>query len=295
MLKIVPNDVDAKKKCDACDKAINQENFLKAIMTESANSEALTIDVTDILVEDTYEGPRISNAPPGDSGDVVITVDFVREMIAWFKQQKNLHRKFVVQILQASRSYLKNLPSLLRITMPRKPNGTLGRFTICGDTHGQFYDLCNIFEVGGFPSVDNPYLFNGDFVDRGSFSFEVVFTLLAIKLAAPQSLYMLRGNHESKNMNRIYGFEGEVKHKYDETVMALFTDIFNWLPLAAVIENDVFVVHGGLTTQPDVTLSDIEELPRGREPPESGLMSDLLWSGALTRLIPSLSTMDKCT
>ena len=82
-------------------------------------------------------------------------------------------------------------------------------------------------------------------------------------------------------MNTIYGFTGEIKHKYDETVMRLFAEIFNWLPLAAVIENQVFVVHGGLSTQNDgeVTLAEIDLLPRNCEPPEKGLMSDLLWAG----------------
>lgn len=130
------------------------------------------------------------------------------------------------------------------------------------------------------PSSSNPYLFNGDFVDRGSFSLEVVLTLLALKLAIPDGLYMIRGNHETKGMNKIYGFEGEVKHKYDVTSMQLFSEVFQWLPLAAVIENTVFVVHGGLSTINNgcVTLKEIEELRRDREPPESGLMSDLLWS-----------------
>lgn len=82
-------------------------------------------------------------------------------------------------------------------------------------------------------------------------------------------------------MNRIYGFTGEVKHKYDDTVMSLFSKLFGWLPLAAVIENKVFVVHGGISTQDEgiVSLSSIENIPRGREPPESGIMSDLLWAG----------------
>ncbi len=88
---------------------------------------------------------------------------------------------------------------------------------------GQFYDVCNIFELNGLPSETNPYLFNGDFVDRGSFSFEVVMTLFIMKWVYPAHVHLLRGNHESKNMNKIYGFEGEVKHKYDETVMMLFT------------------------------------------------------------------------
>jgi serine/threonine-protein phosphatase 5 len=81
-------------------------------------------------------------------------------------------------------------------------------------------------------------------------------------------------------MNQIYGFSGEVRHKYDESVMRIFADIFNWLPLAAVIHDSVFVVHGGLSTQDngEVLLSAIEAIPRHREPPENGLMSDLLWS-----------------
>ena len=81
---------------------------------------------------------------------------------------------------------------------------------VCGDVHGQFYDLLNIFEMNGEPSPENPYLFNGDFVDRGSFSVEVILTLFAYKLACPEAMHLTRGNHESKNMNKIYGFDGEV-------------------------------------------------------------------------------------
>lgn len=139
----------------------------------------------------------------------------------------------------------------------------------------------NMFQIGGMPSSTNPYLFNGDFVDRGSFSLEVIVTLLAFKLAIPDGLHMTRGNHETKGMNKIYGFEGEVKHKYDNVVMQLFSEVFQWIPLCAVINDAVFVVHGGLSTINSgcVTLKEIEELKRDREPPESGLMSDLMWSG----------------
>ena len=217
------------------------------------------------------------------------------------------------KILLLAAEHFGTQPSLLRLTLPLltpscSENTPLdcekdisltenkkeeGHFTICGDTHGQFYDLLHIFEVGGFPSKENPYLFNGDFVDRGSFSFENVITLLAIKLACPDGLYMLRGNHETKNMNKLYGFEGEVIFKYDSAVMNQFSTVFNWLPIAAVISNNnsasplsVFVVHGGLTTHaaPDgvgvgaLHLSEIETITRGREPPESGYIADLLWS-----------------
>ena len=274
--KIAPKDQDAKTKLKACEKALMQEAFSKAIVSDSVETVS-SVDIDSIVVESTYDGPHII-------GDV-ITMDFVRELIEHFKYQKLLHRKYVLMILRNARDYFGSISSLLRINLPILPDGNVGHINVCGDTHGQFYDLCNIFEVGGFPADDNPYLFNGDFVDRGSFSFEVVFTLIAIKIASPQSLFMLRGNHETKNINKIYGFEGEVVHKYDNVIMNVFADIFSWLPLAAVIQDSIFVVHGGLSTQNDgrFQLSEVDAIRRGCEPPETGLMSDLLWSGMFSK------------
>ena len=152
------------------------------------------------------------------------------------------------------------------------------RITVCGDTHGQFYDVLNIFELNGYPCSSNPYLFNGDFVDRGSFSVEVILTLLLFKIHDPNCIFLTRGNHETKNMNRIYGFEGEVRAKYDDKIFELFLEVFGHLPLAATVGGKVFVTHGGLSTKENVTLDDIRKIKRGGEPPEAGLMSDLLWS-----------------
>jgi serine/threonine-protein phosphatase 5 len=165
----------------------------------------------------------------------------------------------------------------MEISVPEESDKSDPYVTVCGDTHGQFYDVMNIFEMNGYPSAGNPYLFNGDFVDRGSFSVEVILTFLLFKMSCPESIYLTRGNHETKNMNRIYGFEGEVKAKYDENIFELFLEVFGHLPLAAVIENKVFVTHGGIPVEP-VTLDEIRKIKRGCEPAESGLMSDLLWS-----------------
>ena len=96
-------------------------------------------------------------------------------------------------------------------------------------------------------------------------------------MSNPDSIYLLRGNHETKNMNRIYGFEGEVKAKYDDKIFDLFLELFCQLPLAATIEKKVFITHGGLPVEP-TSLDEIKKITRGCEPPESGLMSDLLWS-----------------
>jgi serine/threonine-protein phosphatase 5 len=198
-----------------------------------------------------------------------------------FKEQKGLHNKVVVQMLLLMKNVLVTTPTLQDIAIPNtaaEGEEPEGHITVCGDTHGQFYDLLNIFELGGMPSPTNPYLFNGDYCDRGSFSVEVVLTLFAWKLCHPAGLYLGRGNHETKNMNKIYGFEGEVKHKHNETIMNLFTEIFNWLPLCACIQQKVFVTHGGLCAQDGVKLDDIRKVARNREPPDSGIMSDLMWS-----------------
>ncbi|XP_027932388.1 serine/threonine-protein phosphatase 5 isoform X3 [Vigna unguiculata] len=216
-------------------------------------------------VEPQYSGARIE-------GDVV-TLDFVKKMMEDFKNQKFLHKRYAFQIVLQTREILQSLPSLVDI---RVPNGK--RFTVCGDVHGQFYDLLNIFELNGLPSEENPYLFNGDFVDRGSFSLEVILTLFAFKCMSPSAIYLARGNHESKSMNKIYGFEGEVRSKLNDTFVELFAEVFCFLPLAHVINEKVFVVHGGLFSVDGVKLSDIRSINRFCEPPEEGLMCEVLWS-----------------
>lgn len=181
-----------------------------------------------------------------------------------------------LRILLGVRNQLEKLPSLVDVPLPRI-GGEVGEITVCGDVHGQFYDLLNIFEMNGLPSEDNPYIFNGDFVDRGSFSVEVAITLLTLRLMYPTGLYLTRGNHESQSCNAMYGFEGEVCHKYDPEIMSYFADVFNLLPLATCIESKVFVVHGGLFDKDGVTLDDIRKIDRYREPPLQGLMCDMLW------------------
>ncbi|KAK4741746.1 hypothetical protein SAY87_025334 [Trapa incisa] len=216
-------------------------------------------------VEPQYSGAKIE-------GDIV-SLDFVKKMVDDFRNQKSLHKRYAFQIVLQMREMLKMLPSLVDIHVPEGKH-----LTVCGDVHGQFYDLLNIFELNGFPSEDNPYLFNGDFVDRGSFSVEVILTLFALKCMCPSAIYLARGNHESKSMNKIYGFEGEVQSKLSETFVELFAEVFCCLPLAHVINAKVFVVHGGLFSVDGVKLSDISSIDRFCEPPEEGLMCELLWS-----------------
>lgn len=269
-----PNDKDARTKLQECQREIKRLQFAEAIASEASipASERFAKTVGQMDVPVTYEGPKLPE-------DGTVTQEFVGEMMNYFKKQKMIPKKYVIQMLIQLKNQLAKLPSLVDVSVPEEnSDGSEGKLTVCGDTHGQYYDLLNIFEQNGLPSETNPYLFNGDFVDRGSFSVENVLTLFAWKLVYPDHLILTRGNHETVSMNKVYGFEGEVKHKLDSSLMELFTEVFQALPLAACVNNKALVVHGGLMSQDGTTLNDIRKIRRFMEPPESGLMSEIMWS-----------------
>ncbi|KAL8929597.1 MAG: hypothetical protein Q9172_000393 [Xanthocarpia lactea] len=158
-------------------------------------------------------------------------------------------------------------PILLELEAPIK---------ICGDIHGQYYDLLRLFEYGGFPPEAN-YLFLGDYVDRGKQSLETICLLLAYKIKYPENFFILRGNHECASINRIYGFYDECKRRYNIKLWKTFTDCFNCLPIAAIIDEKIFTMHGGLS--PDLnSMEQIRRVMRPTDIPDCGLLCDLLWS-----------------
>ena len=214
--KLHPKDKDARKKLDVAKKAKMEMEFASCIAVEEQKVE---IDPEDIIVEESYTGPVCEKAED-------VNAEWVVNLMNHFKDEKKLHKKYVVKLLLFLIDIAKEQKALVDIKVPEDVD-----ITICGDTHGQFYDLLNIFEKNGNPSETNPYLYNGDFVDRGSFSVEVMMCLIAWKIAFPSHVNLTRGNHEAKSMNKMYGFEGEVKAKYDMKLMDLFSYTFCHLPL----------------------------------------------------------------
>jgi len=134
-----------------------------------------------------------------------------------------------------------------------------------------------LWRIGGQPP-DTNYLFLGDYVDRGYFSVESVSLLLACKVRYPERVTILRGNHESRQITQVYGFYDECLRKYGSAnVWKYYTELFDYLPLTALVENRFFCMHGGLSPNID-TLDNVRQIDRNLEVPHEGPMCDLLWS-----------------
>eukprot|EP00099_Drosophila_melanogaster_P015816 NP_524707.1 protein phosphatase D5 [Drosophila melanogaster] len=196
-----------------------------------------------------------------------VIIGQLKTMAVGNRRAGNLSEATITYICQASRELFLSQPMLLELSAPVK---------ICGDLHGQFKDLLRIFQQCGVPPLSN-YLFLGDYVDRGHCSIETLSLLLTYKLRYPETFFLLRGNHESADLNRVYGFFDECKRRYSIKLWRSFVDCYDCMPVAAIIADRIFCVHGGLS--PDLNnLDDIRRLNRPTDVPSDGLLCDLLWS-----------------
>ncbi len=192
----------------------------------------------------------------------------IDKCISDLKQEKILPEKVLRKICEKLKDILIEESNVQPISAP---------VTICGDIHGQFYDLLELFRIGGeVPSTN--YVFIGDFVDRGYNSVETFELLMCLKIKYPSHVTLLRGNHESRQITVIYGFLDEIVRKYgNSNPWNYCMEVFDLLPIGGVIEGEVLCVHGGLS--PEIrTIDQIRTIQRNIEIPNEGSFCDLMWS-----------------
>jgi len=212
---------------------------------------------------------RYSPGPSSPGGN--LDVD---RCIAQLEQCQHLVESEIKQLCDLAREILQEESNVTPVRVP---------VTVSGDIHGQFHDLVELFRIGGF-LPDTNYLFLGDYVDRGYCSVECFSLLLSFKVRYKERITILRGNHESRQITQIYGFYDECSRKYGSPkVWTMLTDLFDFLPLTALVENNIFCQHGGLSPNIDM-LDDVRKLDRIQEVPHEGPMCDLLWSDPDDRL-----------
>jgi len=181
---------------------------------------------------------------------------------------KLLSEEDVEALCKKCKEILETEPNVTPVSCP---------VTVVGDVHGQYHDVMELFKIAGTAPNTN-FLFLGDYVDRGYYSVETVQIVLALKARYPKRVTIIRGNHESRQITQVYGFYDECLRKYGTAnVWKMVTDLFDFLPLAAIVENQLFCPHAGLSPGLN-TISNIDQLSRFEEVPHEGPMCDLLWS-----------------
>ena len=144
-----------------------------------------------------------------------------------------------MELCKKAEPILKEEPNLLRIE---------GKTVIVGDIHGQFFDLIAMLRKIRVPeSTTTKILFMGDYVDRGEYGPEVVTYLITLKICFPKAVFLLRGNHESRDMSEMFNFRDQVLDQYDEETYERIMELFDMLPIAGIVNNSYLSMHGGIS------------------------------------------------
>ncbi|XP_036057354.1 serine/threonine-protein phosphatase with EF-hands 2 [Onychomys torridus] len=222
---------------DFLNRMFTEERFAQDVETEKGGN------YESIEVPDSYTGPHLS---------FPLLPDHATALVEAFRRRQQLHARYVLNLLCETRKHLAQLPNINRVSTCYSEE-----VTVCGDLHGQLDDLIFIFYKNGLPSPERAYVFNGDFVDRGKDSVEVLMVLFAFMLVYPKEFHLNRGNHEDHLVNLRYGFTKEVMNKYKihgKTILRTLQDVFCWLPLATLVDEKVLVLHGGVSDRTDLEL-----------------------------------------
>ncbi|ODV84327.1 hypothetical protein CANARDRAFT_236088 [[Candida] arabinofermentans NRRL YB-2248] len=275
----------SQQKLVAHENSLKIENALKQIKNrdvelDNAHETDLTIYIddngikfktTDRIIEDvippTSERPTDSKVFSNHGG--LPNYKYLREH---FKREGKLSEPQVLKILTMATQIFSLQPNLLTVPAP---------VTVCGDVHGQFFDLCKLFEICGDPDQTS-FLFLGDYVDRGNNSLECLLLLCAMKINHPETFSMLRGNHETKQMTTHFTYRSECLLKHSSEVYKASLELFKSIPIAAIMNQQFFCVHGGISKELH-TLSDLDKIDRFTvDFPTSGLYCDLMWADPST-------------
>lgn len=305
VLKRAPGDRATTENLRHCVTYLKREAFECAISGDARVSVLASLDFDSMLDDNSWDGPALSISAtriPSEAGkdarvDVSISgldLAYLRHMIARFKAGGRLPKKHVFAIVARAQQLFREEASMVKVCLEHpnipKPDYhpeeivlAAKKITVVGDTHGQFYDVLNIFARFGHVTDEHVYLFNGDFVDRGLWSCEVALYLYVLKILFPRAVFINRGNHETNDMNKTYGFTDECETKYSKNVFEAFAESFGALPLATLINRLYLVMHGGLFSNDDVTLADICAIDRFpalglSQPPREGIAMELLWT-----------------
>ena len=220
--------------------------------------------------EDKIENSSDNNSKIGDENN-----DNIQKIIKKLKkarrgsicQELNIKEDECNYVIDKSYEILQKEDSLLKIEAP---------LYICGDIHGQYYDLLRVFDILNYPP-QSTFLFLGDYVDRGKQSLECLLLLLSLKIKYPDKIFLLRGNHECEALNKIYGFFDECKRRLSIKCFKKITNLFNIMPISALINENILCMHGGLSKDLQ-NIEQINKILRPTEIPDEGLLCDLLWS-----------------
>ena len=254
--KLDPSQKAIRKEAEETRNIIKRRALLEAMSAQEGDTITRTESVD--IIDETIEIPEFNKE---------YTTKLLEDLKNDIRPRKEIFRAMLKQFKELN----KKMQNIVELS-PK------GKFYVVGDTHGQFQDVIALFEKFGYPTKENPYLFNGDYVDRGSMGIEILCVLMAFKLADPECIYLNRGNHETQSMNSMYGFEKECISKYNSITYRECSDMFNTLPLGHLLNKKILVVHGGIFTDETKTIEDVQKLDRFGQPPESGPINDLLWS-----------------
>ena len=263
---------DKNKNNKDVDKKSDEEEFIIDTSTKNNNDtgvKKVTKEEIKTEEEDEKENDINDNKIENQNNDSIYKI---------IKKLKKARRGSICQeltikedecdyVIDKSYEIFQKEESLLKIKAP---------LYICGDIHGQYYDLLRVFDILNYPP-QSTFLFLGDYVDRGKQSLECLLLLLCLKIQYPDKIFLLRGNHECEALNKIYGFYDECKRRLSIKCFKKITNLFNMMPISALINENILCMHGGLSKDLQ-NIEQINKILRPTDIPNEGLLCDLLWS-----------------